>query len=261
MLPLPVAAFFAQMRLVIVLMESLEQRTGYKFRNSLLLAEALTHPSLAYETQRPHFDNQRLEFLGDAVLQLVLTDQLFHQFPEFNEGKLTKLRSRLVSRKALERTAKSIHLGDYLLMGKGEEASGGRDRPSTLADALESLIGAVYLDSGLSSARAFVLRLCAGPIQEIVDDPDEINPKGQLQELLQADSTISPHYHIISQKGPDHCKTFQAQVIWRGQVLGSGSGNSKKLAETAAARDALRGPVIEQLSSTDATDHASAASN
>jgi ribonuclease III len=228
-------------------MESLEQRTGYKFRNSLLLAEALTHPSLAYETQRPHFDNQRLEFLGDAVLQLILTAELFRIFPKFNEGTLTKLRSRLVSRTALNRCAKSIHLGEHLLMGKGEDASGGRERASTLADALESLIGAVYLDSGLDAASDFVLRLCSGPLQEIIDEPDEINPKGHLQELLQANSTVSPHYHIVSQEGPDHCKMFQAEVIWRGQILGTGSGKSKKLAETAAARSALQSPAIDSL--------------
>ncbi|MDA0811083.1 MAG: ribonuclease III [Verrucomicrobia bacterium] len=228
-------------------MESLEQRTGYKFRNSLLLAEALTHPSLAYETQRPHFDNQRLEFLGDAVLQLILTAELYRIFPKFNEGTLTKLRSRLVSRTALNLCAKSIHLGDYLLMGKGEDASGGRERASTLADALESLIGAVYLDSGLEAARDFVLRLCAEPLQEIVAEPDEINPKGHLQELLQAHSTVSPHYHIVSQQGPDHCKMFKAEVIWRGQILGIGCGKSKKLAETAAARSALHSPEIESL--------------
>lgn len=228
-------------------MESLEQRTGYKFRNSLLLAEALTHPSLAYETQRPHFDNQRLEFLGDAVLQLILTDELYRLFPKFNEGTLTKLRSRLVSRSALNRWARTIHLGDYLLMGKGEDASGGRNRPSTLADAVESLIGAVYLDSGLDVARSFVLRLCQEHLQEIVDEPDEVNPKGHLQELLQSLSTVSPHYHIVAQDGPDHCKVFKAEVIWRGQILGTGSGRSKKLAETAAARSALQSPQIENL--------------
>lgn len=228
-------------------MESLEQRTGYKFRNSLLLAEALTHPSLAYETQRPRFDNQRLEFLGDAVFQLILTAELFRLFPHFNEGVLTKLRSRLVSRHALNRCAQNIQLGDYLLMGKGEEASGGRERASTLADALEALLGAVYLDGGLEAARSFALRICAETLQEILDEPDEVNPKGKLQELLQARSPISPHYHIVSQDGPDHCKLFKAEVLWCGRILGSGSGKSKKLAETAAARTALSHPEVAAL--------------
>jgi ribonuclease-3 len=135
----------------------LEERIGYKFRNSLLLAEALTHPSVAHETQRKHFDNQRLEFLGDAVLQLVITEQLYRFFGEKAEGVLTKLRSRLVSRETLKTYAAAIDLGSYLVMGRGEEASGGRERASTLADAFEGLIGAIYLDSDLETARKFVL--------------------------------------------------------------------------------------------------------
>src|SRR6266516_3093562 len=135
----------------------LEERIGYKFRNSLLLAEALTHPSLSHETQRYHFDNQRLEFLGDAVLQLVITEHLFRRFGGEAEGQLTKLRSRLVSRETLKMHAAALDLGRYLLMGRGEEASGGRDRTSTLADAFEALIGAIYLDGGLDTARKFIL--------------------------------------------------------------------------------------------------------
>src|ERR1700751_1544441 len=138
-------------------MNPLEQRIGYKFRNSLLLAEALTHPSLGHETQRHHFDNQRLEFLGDAVLQLIFTEHLFRLFPEFSEGQLTKLRSRLVSREGLRVHAVSIGIGNYLMMGKGEESSGGRLRASTLADSFEALVGAMYLDSNLARVRQFVL--------------------------------------------------------------------------------------------------------
>ena len=235
-------------------MESLEQKIGYKFRNSLLLAEALTHPSLAYESQRPHFDNQRLEFLGDAVLQLILTVELYRLFPKFNEGTLTKLRSRLVSRHALNRYASSVELGQYLMMGKGEEGSGGRQRPSTLADAFESLIGAVYLDGGQEAANEFVLRLCSEAIQEIVEAPDEINPKGHLQELLQAHSTGSPQYNILAQEGPDHCKNFEAEVVWHGERLGVGQGKSKKLAETAAALNALQNPVVRALAEHEPAD-------
>src|SRR5438270_416567 len=135
----------------------LEQRIGYKFRNPLLLAEALTHPSLGHETQRRHFDNQRLEFLGDAILQLVITEYLFENFKDQPEGQLTKLRSRLVSRDALKMRAANIDLGQFLLMGRGEEASGGRARISTLADAFEALIGAVHLDGGLEQTRKFIL--------------------------------------------------------------------------------------------------------
>jgi len=135
----------------------LEERIGYKFRNSLLLAEALTHPSLGHEAQRYHFDYQRLEFLGDAVLQLVITEYLFSHFQVEAEGQLTKLRSRLVSRDALRTHAAALDLGGYILMGRGEEASGGRERTSTLADAFEALIGALYLDGGLEVAKNFIL--------------------------------------------------------------------------------------------------------
>jgi ribonuclease-3 len=220
-------------------MESLEKKIGYKFRNSLLLAEALTHSSLAYETQRPHFDNQRLEFLGDAVLQLALTDELYRLFPQFAEGRLTKLRSRLVSRAALARYAIAIDLGSYLMLGKGEQSSGGRERPSTLSDAFEALVGAIYLDSGLGDAGDFILRFCEDLIKEIAAEPHEVNPKGQLQEILQAFSPSSPTYAILSQEGPDHCKTFCARVHWEGSELGEGSGGSKKEAETHAATNAL----------------------
>ena len=220
-------------------MKSLEKRIRYKFRNSLLLAEALTHPSLAYETQKPHFDNQRLEFLGDAVLQLVLTDELYHLFPKFAEGRLTKLRSRLVSRGALEKYAIRFKLGKYLMIGKGEEASGGRERASTLADAFEALIGAVYLDGTLTAAREFILYSCSEDLTHVTETPTEINPKGELQEILQGLSTRSPNYRIVSQEGPDHCRVFEANVEWNGQILGSGSGQSKKEAEALAATDAL----------------------
>lgn len=230
-------------------MTSIENRIGYKFRNSLLLAEALTHPSLAYETQRPHFDNQRLEYLGDAVLQLILTEHLYHRFPHFTEGNLTKLRSRLVSRPALQTYAKRIGLGQYLLMGKGEEASGGRNRASTLADAFESLVGAIYLDGGLEAARAFLMRHCRHDIDNVQAAPEEINPKGQLQEILQAISPSSPTYLIVSEEGPDHCKEFQSVVQWEDVELGTGTGSSKKEAEINAAREALKARLWRQKAS------------
>lgn len=227
-------------------MQPLESRINYKFRNSLLLAEALTHPSLAYESQKPHFDNQRLEFLGDAVLQLVVTDELFRRFPDFPEGRLTKLRSRVVSRRALARFAMMIHLGDYVLLGKGEEATGGRKRLSTLADAFESLIGAVYLDSGMEKVRALVLRLIESDLGHMIASPEERNPKGELQERLQALHPESPVYRIIGESGPDHRRVFQAEVAWRGTVLATGKGKSKKEAEIRAAAEALRSRLWQQ---------------
>jgi ribonuclease III len=218
----------------------LEERIGYKFRNSLLLAEALTHPSLGHEAQRYHFDYQRLEFLGDAVLQLVITEYLFIHFQAEAEGQLTKLRSRLVSRDALRTHAAALDLGHYILMGRGEEASGGRDRTSTLADAFEALIGALYLDGGLDVAKNFILTQTRDDLAKLTEEPVDFNPKGDLQELLQSISPRSPIYELVSQSGPEHEKTFVSEVLWEGIVLGHGGGRSKKQAETAAALEALQ---------------------
>ncbi|MGI8820940.1 MAG: ribonuclease III [Chthoniobacterales bacterium] len=227
-------------------MNPLEERIGHKFRNSLLLAEALTHPSLGHETQRHHFDNQRLEFLGDAVLQLLITEHLYGLFPRAAEGKLTKLRSRLVSREALRGHAQRLELGQYLMMGRGEEASGGRQRTSTLADAFEALLGAIYLDTDLETARRFVLTLAAEDLAQLEVEPMDVNPKGNLQELLQAISPRSPAYELLSECGPEHEKTFVVRVLWEGTVLGEGSGRSKKQAETAAALAAMQQRRWEQ---------------
>jgi ribonuclease-3 len=221
-------------------MNPLEQRIKYKFRNSLLLAEALTHPSLGHETQRHHFDNQRLEFLGDAVLQLIFTEYLFDHYPECSEGELTKLRARLVSREGLRIHAQNIGLGRYLMMGKGEEASGGRERASALADAYEALVGALYLDSDYVTVRRIVINEARDYLETLETDSLDTNPKGHLQELLQAISPNSPSYPIVHQSGPEHQKRFVAKILWDGRELGSGEGKSKKEAEVAAARDALR---------------------
>ena len=221
-------------------MTPLEQRIQYKFRNSLFLAEALTHPSLGYETQRHHFDNQRLEFLGDAVLQLVFTEHLFNLFPNCSEGQLTKMRSRLVSREGLKVHSISIGLGGYLMMGKGEESSGGRVRSSALADAFEALVGGMYLDGGLEVVRQFVLREAQPDIENLRLEPMDVNPKGRLQEILQSIAPMSPKYSIASQVGPEHSKQFTAVVTWEGTELGRGQGASKKDAHIAAALDCLQ---------------------
>lgn len=220
-------------------MNPLEQRLQYKFRNSLFLAEALTHPSLGHETQRHHFDNQRLEFLGDAVLQVIFTEHLFQRFPSFSEGQLTKMRSRLVSREGLKIHAVSIGLGNYLMMGRGEESSGGRVRASALADAFEALVGAMFLDSDLEAVRRFILREAEPDIQNLIHEPVEVNPKGRLQELLQSLSPRSPVYSVVHQSGPEHLKSFESVVRWQNIDLGCGIGKSKKEAEVAAAIDAL----------------------
>jgi len=226
-------------------MNPLEQRLKYKFRNPLLLAEALTHPSLGHETQRHHFDNQRLEFLGDAVLQLIFTEWLFDHFPNSCEGQLTKMRSCLVSREGLKMHAERLDLGKHLMMGRGEEASGGRERISALSDAYEALIGAIYLDSDYVTTRRIVLTEARDDLENLELDPPDQNPKGRLQELLQSISPVSPTYPIIDAQGPEHLKNFVARVVWNGLELGEGAGRSKKEAETAAARIALEKKLWE----------------
>ena len=220
-------------------MNPLEERILYKFRNGLLLAEALTHPSISLERKNYPFDNQRLEFLGDSVIQVSVTEHLFRMFPDFGEGQLTKLRTRIVSRTALRHRAAKLDLGSYIMMGRGEESSGGRERASTLADVFESLVGAIYLDGGFDAARIFILRQMEEVFTEIANQPEEINPKGFLQEILQAIEPAAPEYQILSQSGPEHSKNFICSVVWNGQELGRGCGSSKKEAQVAAAQVAL----------------------
>ena len=230
-----------------VVMNPLEERLGHKFRNALLLAEALTHPSISLERKNYAFDNQRLEFLGDAVIQLVITEHLYRLYSEFSEGKLTKLRTRIVSRAALKTHAANLDLGNHLMMGRGEEASGGRSRASTLADAFESVVGAIYLDGGFDAARNFVLRETQDDFERIASDPKEVNPKGTLQEILQAIEPRAPVYEMLEQSGPDHSKHFLSRVIWNNLELGRGEGLSKKQAQVAAADDALARKVWEEF--------------
>lgn len=227
-------------------MTPLEERLGYEFRDPLLLAEAMTHSSFGYEAraprlehERPRFDNQRLEFLGDAVLQLVLTDEIYRLFPDSPEGQLTKLRVRLVSRRALRGYAKRLELGSFLLLGRGEEASGGRTRASSLADAFEALMGAIYLDRGLEPVRAVLLRHCRPELDGILSEPAELNPKGELQELLQSAGCPGPTYEVVGQTGPHHARQFTAIARWHDREIGRGTGSSKKQAEVEAAADAL----------------------
>ncbi len=221
-------------------LESFQSAIGYQFKRNELLVEALTHPSIIHEAHgrtRPH--NQRLEFLGDAVLQLVLTERLYAQYPDLPEGKLTQLRAHLANRHTLWRRAKAIHLGKYLLLGKGEEISGGRDRLSILADGYEALLGAIYLDRGIRQVRAFIRRHFEEEFKGLKTTSHNQNPKGRLQELLQSESPVNPIYRVIFESGPDHQKHFEVAVEWLGHELGRGRGSSKKIAETAAAESAL----------------------
>lgn len=220
-------------------MELLESVLGHTFRNPQLLREALSHGSIGYEAQRTQRDNQRLEFLGDAVIQLALSEMLYQKLEDTDEGGLTKARAQLVSTKALAQVARRLNLGGFLLMGRGEESNGGRERDSTLADAMEAVAGAVYLDGGMDAATALAKRLFAQELALLGNSPVEQNPKGQLQEMIQALSPQAPSYRIVQESGPDHAKSFEATVNWRGAVLGRGLGRSKKEAEVEAARSAL----------------------
>jgi len=217
----------------------LENVLGHTFAAPRLLELALTHPSVAHEQGVPVQTNQRLEFLGDAVLQLVLTRELYEKFPAFGEGPLTKARAKLVNRRTLAERARQLGLGKNLILSRGEEMHGGRDRPSTLADTFEALLGAIFLDGGFEVAREFILRLFLEAFGQLEVIPILENPKGELQELLQATSAEAPRYHVISATGPDHDRVFECTVHHDGVELARGQGKSKKTAESEAALAAL----------------------
>jgi ribonuclease-3 len=217
-----------------------QKRVGYEFRDPALLELALTHPSIAHEGGGDLAHNQRLEFLGDAVLGLVLTQELYVKFPRFEEGPLTKARAQMVNRKTLAEQGRQISLGENLILSRGEEASGGRERVSALADGFEALIGAIFLDRGFDAVREFVLRSFRDAFGELNEIPNLENPKGELQELLQARSPEAPSYEMASSSGPDHDRIFEAVVFHAGQELGRGKGKSKKEAESEAADAALK---------------------
>lgn len=199
----------------------------------------MTHPSLSAERSSAGSDNQRLEFLGDAVLQLVLTEYLYGHLPEDPEGRLTKLRASVVSKAALAICARQLELGPVLLLGKGEDSNHGRERDSNLADAFEALLGAVHLDGGIDASREVLRRIMKPMLAAALEGEDESNPKGKLQELLQAIHSDAPLYDVVSEEGPDHMKEFVSEVMWRGARLALGRGTSKKAAEIDAARNAL----------------------
>src|SRR5437667_3115375 len=183
--------------------------------------------------------NQRLEFLGDAVLQLVLTGELYEKFPTFGEGPLTKARAQLVNRRSLAEKARQLGLGQYLIVSRGEEISGGRERLSALADTFEALLGAIFLDGGFEAARQFILGQFHTSVSEVSVIPTLENPKGELQELLQSFSSEAPQYHVVSATGPDHDRVFECTVHHAGMELARGHGKSKKAAESEAALAAL----------------------
>lgn len=205
-----------------------------------LLQLALTHPSVAHETAGSLHHNQRLEFLGDSVLSLVLTQELYEKFPHLGEGPLTKARAQMVNRHTLADQARRLCLGDYLILSHGEESSGGRERPSCMADTFEALLGAVFLDGGFAAARDVTLRCFRDAFGELDKIPNLENPKGELQEIMQEQLTQPPRYELTSVTGPDHDRSFECAVFHGRVELGRGQGKTKKAAESAAALAALQ---------------------
>jgi ribonuclease-3 len=221
-------------------LNNLQKEIQYQFRDPGLLRQALTHPSVAHEQGRQVRHNQRLEFLGDAVLGVVLTQELYEKFPDVSEGPLTKARAQMINRRTLAEQARQMALQEHLILSRGEEANLGRSRASALADAFEALIGAVFLDGGFEAARGFVLRSFHRAFGELTAIPTLDNPKGELQEMLQARSPDAPHYEVVRASGPDHDRDFECVVSHGGMALGRGLGKSKKAAESEAALAALK---------------------
>ena len=217
----------------------LEDKIGYQFKNKNLLLQALTHSSYANEGKKRGRNNERLEFLGDSVLSVIVAKHLFLKYKDIPEGELTKLRASLVCEKALDVFAQQLGLGEYLRLGKGEEMTGGRNRPSILADAFEAVIAALYLDGGCQAAQKFVLSFI--PKNLDVKSANQLaDYKTTLQEIIQQNREEKIEYVLADEKGPDHAKVFTAEVLLNSNVIGVGEGSSKKQAEQNAAREALK---------------------
>lgn len=218
-------------------MNKLEKTIGYTFDNKALLKEAITHSSYANEKHNGSKCNERMEFLGDAVLSIISAEYLFSRFPELPEGKLSKIRSSLVCTQSLSSFAREINLGGYLLLGKGETSSGGADRPSILENAFEALIGAIYLDGGIESAKKFVLQFLSREVEN--NHTNFKDYKTALQEVVQQNPDETLNYVPVGESGPDHDKRFEVEIHINSNVVASGIGRSKKQAEQEAAKQAL----------------------
>ncbi len=216
----------------------LEDRTGYHFNDKALLKKAMTHTSYANEKKLGrNGSNERLEFLGDAVLEVVSSEFLYHQYTDISEGELTKKRASMVCEMSLAYSARQLGLPEFLLLGKGEEGTGGRSRDSLISDATEALIGAIFLDGGFEAAREFVLGFILNDIEHKKLFYDS---KTVLQEIVQEDGCKDIEYHLIKEEGPDHDKRYLVEVLINGKSMGEGAGHSKKTAEQAAALEAIR---------------------
>jgi ribonuclease-3 len=228
------------MEKVLYKIEGLQEKIKYRFKDNNILIRALTHSSFANEHKKMNIKyNERLEFLGDSVLNIIVSDYIFNKYPEHLEGDLTKLRATVVCEPVLANAAKKLDLGEYLLLGKGEEATGGRERASILADAFEALIAAIYIDGGLSNARKFVLNSLSNYIEKAVKGQLFLDYKTQLQEVVQREGNDKINYIVVKEEGPDHNKTFHIEVNINGKIIGKGIGKNKKEAEQSAAKDAL----------------------
>lgn len=219
-------------------MKSLEEKLQYSFKNKKLLLNALTHSSYANETRDGISSNERLEFLGDSVLSIVVSEYIYKQFSNLPEGELTKLRASLVCEKSLCSFSKEMNLGEYLRLGKGEDKGGGRERPSILADAFEAVLAAIYLDGGFEKAKNHVIRFITGELKH-TDDEVFKDYKTALQEIIQRNPEESVTYILTGETGPDHDKVFEVEVRLNSNTIGVGKGKSKKQAEQFAAKEAL----------------------
>jgi ribonuclease-3 len=218
--------------------DQLQTNLGYTFKRHSLLKHAITHSSFVHEQKLDASDsNERLEFLGDAVLELCISDFLYHRYPDMSEGDLTKKRASLVCETSLASLARGLSIGNFILLGQGEASEGGREKESILSDVFESILGAIFLDGGLEEVRALILRLYE-PIADKVSKQSK-DFKSALQEYLQKNSHETAIYTIINEEGPPHKKIFTAQASHKGKILGTGTGGSKKAAEQEAAKVAL----------------------
>jgi ribonuclease-3 len=221
----------------LVIGPELLKKINLTFHNPSLLQQALTHSSYVNENAETTIqDNELLEFLGDAILNFIVAETIFNRFPELSEGKLTEIRVALIREETLAQIAAALNLGNYLQLGKGEETSGGRKKLSNLADTLEALIGAIYLDQGLDVTRQFVVENLEPYISDISDRQITKNYKSRLQEYLQSEQKKLPVYRLLQVSGPDHDRDFTAEVSINAQILGTGTGKNKKAAEMEAAR-------------------------
>ena len=223
--------------------DELQQRLGIRFAQEALLIQSLTHRSFLMEDEHAH-SNERLEFLGDAVLSLIIAEDLYRRYSDWPEGELTKTKAAAVRERSLERVARQWELGQYIRISYGEECSGGRNRRALLADAMEAVIGAYYLDQGLEECRAFVLREMAFILEEVERQEHELDYKTELQEMIQAKYQSAPTYKVIAESGPPHDRTFEVAVSFGDEILGHGAGKSKKEAEQQAAAQALESPLF-----------------